>query len=105
MVDDPSEHHMLRTDASAPARLHGTQKEKLDAVAGFTVRIRNVVHFRIQFVKLIVLSGSGTLFHQLPHLTDGKDGIQHILRKSKRQPQIGIRVHICGENRPSFLCI
>ena len=105
VIDDPSEHNMLRTYTAASSCLHCSQNKKLYTVYLFRVCIRNIADLRIQCIELIILSGPCSFFNEFSHFSNGDYRIQGFFVKPQSQSKIGIRVYICCENVFSFVSI
>ena len=105
IVDDAFEHHMFRTDTAAAPGLHRTQYQQLHSIAHFSISVRDVIHLRIYTIELIVRASSRALFYQFAHPGDGDDRVQCLFIKPQCQSEICIRIHICGQHLPAFLCV
>ena len=89
---------MLRADAAAAAHIHGAHDQQLHAVDLLGVGVRDIRHIGVQLEELIGGVGAGALLHQGAHFGDGDDGIHLLLAQSKSQAQVGVRVHVGGQD-------
>ena len=95
---DGLEHHVLRAHAAGPAGVHGAHDQELHAVDVPAQLIGQIGHLGIELIEGVGLVGGGALLGQLLHLGDGDDGVDLLLRQAQRQPKIGVRVHVGGQN-------
>ena len=101
--EDGLQHHVLGADAAAAAHIHGTHDQQLDAVDLLGEGVRDIRHIRVQLEELIGGIGAGALLHQSAHFGDGDNGVHFLLTQSKSQSQIGVRVHVGGQNGTSLV--
>ena len=100
---DGLQHHMLGADAAAAAHVHGTHDQQLHAVDLLGEGVRDVRHIGVQLEELIGGIRAGALLHQGAHLGNGDDGVHFLLAQSESQSQIGVRVHVGGQDGTSLV--
>ena len=94
---------MLRADTAAAAHVDGTHDQKLYTVDILAEGIGDIRNIGIQLVKLVGGGGTGALLHQSAHFGDGDNGIHFVLSQAKGQTQVGIRIHIGGQDGTSLV--
>ena len=94
---------MLGTHAAAAAGVHGAHDQQLDAVDVLAELVRQVRDLGVQLVEGVAGVGGGALLGQLLHFGDGDDGVDLLLRQAQGQTQIGVRVHVGGQDGASLI--
>ena len=100
---DALEHDMLGADTAGAAHVHGAHDQQLDAVDVTGEGVGDVGNVGVELEELIGGVGAGALFHQGTHFGDGDDLVHFLLGKAQSQTQIGVGIHVGGQNGPAFV--
>ena len=96
---------MLGADTAAAAHIHGAHDQKLHAVDILAEGIGDICNIGIELEELVGRVGTGALLHEGTHFGDRYDGVDLLLAQAQGQTQVGIGVHVSGQNSSALVCV